>query len=406
MVPSGEPSLQMHPPDVLELYEAARAPGPSHASTLIVESQPSRCPVRVSGVLLGETPLELGDLYPGAYRVEVECETGRRGRVHSVEISKGQTSLFVSDRFDQAVRMIPVMHLEYDEPTDTPQLARDARQIARVLPASAVLLVSMSRDGAMDLRVVTSTQQESTLVRIPSTSSGPTPSAVRTAAAALLSAECMDFTGSTPLAIDCRTGAPLEYLESAVAPEKQRPPRAQFISGVTLASLGTASLLGSYGLLIARRSAGEDWVDDPGSLSAQGRWLRLGTGVIVTSSAGAALLVVAMPMTLPRKPKTPWWAWLSGGLGLAAAAAAIASAVTADPKPAQACSVNELNPAACVSRERDTDRAIVLGTTAAPLLTVPLVYLLRRGEKKLDAELAPVIAAGRGQGVLGVRGVF
>jgi hypothetical protein len=132
----------------------------------------------------------------------------------------------------------------------------------------------------------------------------------------------------------------------------------------------------------------------------------MGTGVIATSAIGGGLLVAAMPLALPYKAKTPWWAWVSGGVGVAAAAVSIASAATASAKPPQACTVNGPDPTPCVDRGRDTDRAIILGATAAPLLTMPLVYLLRKSDKKLEASLSPTVVMSRRGGAIGVRGEF
>ncbi len=74
IVPSGEPSARMHPPEVLRLYEAAANPGPDRTGTLRVESDPPKCPVRLNGVRVGRTPIELPGLYPGEYRGQRECE--------------------------------------------------------------------------------------------------------------------------------------------------------------------------------------------------------------------------------------------------------------------------------------------------------------------------------------------
>ncbi|MGB5701699.1 MAG: hypothetical protein WBM48_02685, partial [Polyangiales bacterium] len=165
-------------------------------------------------------------------------------------------------------------------------------------------------------------------------------------------------------------------------------------------------LLTGYGLLAVRGAAGDNWIADSGSLDAHSKWLNLGTGLLVTGSAGAAMLVTAMPLALPYKAKTPWWAWLSGGLGLGLTAGAIAVAVTADPKPAESCSVNNLNPEPCVNRRRQTDLAIMLGVTAAPLLTMPLVYLFRKNEKRIKADLSPGIHVHRSGGTLTIRGLY
>ncbi len=395
------PTRRMHPPTIVDLYEAAA--NAARVGTLLVESEPSGCALRVGGVRVGDTPHELTGLYPGSYQVQVECEPGRPARVHAVEVRGEGTSLFVFDELDRSVRTSPLLHLQYDDPPEPLLLARDARELGRTLPASVVLAASFSTEEVLELRVVAGA--DPVFVRLAAPGGRPSTSDAASAAAALLAGECKDLTGSAAVAIDCQTGAPIA-IASDGGTRRPRPPRGQYIAGVTLASAGTASLLASYGLLIARRPAGDDWISSPNSLSAQDKWLGLGTGVIVTSSIGGGLLVAAMPLSLPYAAKTPWWAWMSGGLGVAAAAVSIASAVTASPKAPQSCRANGPDPTPCVNRARDTDRAIVLGATAAPLLTIPLVYLLRKGEKRLDASLSPTIAVTRSGGSFGVRGEF
>jgi hypothetical protein len=271
------------------------------------------------------------------------------------------------------------------------------------------VVASAASADVLELRVVTGTQAEPALVRVAMSTAGPSDDAAVKASAALLAGECWDFTHDEPLQLDCRTGEPLAVAGTGLSgekPERVGPPRGQFISGLTLASAGAASLLAGYGLLITRRAAGDDWLADPGSLDAHDKWLNLGTGLLITGTAGSAMLVTAMPLVLPYKSKTPWWAWLSGGVGVGLVAASIATAVTADPKPAQSCSVNNLNPEPCANRAKQTDLAIMLGVTAAPLLTMPLVYLFRKSEKQLAAELSPSISFHRSGGALGVRGAF
>jgi len=322
-------------------------------------------------------------------------------------VSRGRTNLFVIDRFDQAVRTTPVLHLRYESLPDERQRPRDAREFAAALPAAAVVLASVSASDTLELRLVRGTREDLALARLSNTESGPDPANVVEAAAALLAGECTDFTGAEPISLDCATGLAQGRAKPADRKDRDapvRPPRGQFVSGLALASVGTALLVTGYGLLIVRRGAGDDWVADPGSLDAHGKWLNLDTGLIVTGSAGSALLVTAMPLVLPYKRKTPWWAWLSGGFGVAAAASSIAVAVIADPKPPQSCNVNDLQPEPCVDRGRKTDLAIMLGATAAPLLTMPLVYLLRKDDKKLAADLSPSIYVNRSGGALGSRG--
>jgi len=399
-----EPTRQMHPPTVVDLYEAAAAINPERSSTLLVESEPTSCPVRVGGVRVGDTPHQLGGLYPGRYQVQVECDPERAARVHTVEVRRGATSMFVFDRFDQSVRTTPLLHLRYETAPEPRTLARDARQLARTLPASTVVVASTPGDGILELRTITGA--DPAVVRLATSGGEPASDDVAKATAALLAGDCQDFSGDATLALDCKTGEPVARAARGEAPRRPRPPSGQFIAGVTLASVGTASLLSSYGLVIARRSAGDDWIASPNSLSAQEKWWAMGTGVIATSAIGSGFLVAAMPLALPYRAKTPWWAWVSGGVGVAAAAVSIASAATASAKPPQACTVVGPDPTPCVDRGRDTDRAIILGATAAPLLTMPLVYLLRKSDKKLEASLSPTVVMSRRGGAIGVRGEF
>lgn len=401
---SVKPSPQMHPPQVLELFEAAQKVQPEEMSTLMVESEPSGCQLSVNGRTAGDTPIELGNLHPGRYLVQVACDADTEARVHHIDVLPGSRSVFISDHFDRSVRTSPVLHLRYAALPEPPQLARDAREVARALPASVVVIASVARPDVIELGVVSGLQVERAMVRVPSSELGPEERTLGPAIAALLAGDCADFTGDAPRSIDCQTGSP------TIAPPQEskriRPPRGQFVSGVTLASLGTASLLAGYSLLIVRGSVGDDWLDNPSNLGTQDKWLSLGTGLTVTASVGGGLLVVAMPLILPYERKTPWWAWLNGGLGLVAAAGSIASAVTASPKPPQSCSLGGPDPSPCVDRARDTDRAILLGATAAPLLTMPLVYLFRRSDKRLGVEIRPSIRTGRRGASVGLEGSF
>jgi len=68
--------------------------------------------------------------------------------------------------------------------------------------------------------------------------------------------------------------------------------------------------------------------------------------------------------------------------------------------------INEGDAQACVDRGRSISRAVMLGSTAAPLLTMPLVYLLRKDDKKGVTDLTPSLAAGRNGGYISIGGTF
>jgi len=401
--PGMEPSTFMHPPNVMDLYERAKDSVRSGRSALLVESEPPGCALYLNGEPAGETPTQLTGLFPGRYRVQVECDPDRPGAVHIVEILPGTQALFVFDAFDSAVELDPVVHLQYESPPPQEELIRHTRELARVLPASSVVLASKLSSGAIELRLVEGAQMEPAWVRIPSSGGGADSRNHEQAIATLLSRRCGDFSNREPLMVSCETG---EIVEEDVAELPRRPPRGQFVAGLTLAGVGAGSLLSGYGLLIARKSAGDDWLSDPQSRAEQQKWMRLGTTIIATGSTGSALLVSAMPLVLPYKRRTPWWGWLTGGLGLASGGAAVALAVTAEPKRAESCRLSGPDPEPCVDRARRTDLALLLGVTAAPLMTIPLVYLFRGSDKRHDAKVVPVITASWSGAGFGLRGVF
>lgn len=415
LVPHGEPSEHMHPPSVVSLYKEASQPGPEQTGTLVVKSDPSDCEVRINGLGFGQTPFEMNGLYPGEYQVQVECDPDRRGRIHSVNVGLGRAEAFVDVEFDRVVQTEPLLRLAYAGTSD--RQVRDAQEIAKVLRASAVVLASVPSTDMMELEVVSGTERRAGRVRIPTSQSGPTPQVASAAAGALANGECTDFTGPKPVAIECKVARSeaaktSKQKDRPAAGPANRPPRGQWISGLTLVSAGGASLVVGYGLLIARRGAGDTLVSEfsPNDQTNQVKWANLGNAIIPMGAAGGALTVAALPLVLPYRSKTPWWAWLSGGLGVGAAVGAIVSGVTADSAPAGSSKCQLLtsadNAQTCVDRGRSISRAIMLGTTAAPLLTMPLVYLLRKDEKKHVSGLTPNLVAGRNGGYLSLGGAF
>jgi hypothetical protein len=312
----------------------------------------------------------------------------------------------VIDSFDRVVRSAPLLYLQFDEAPDPEELARHAREVARSLPASAVIVATLVGPDVLQLEVELATQAESSFVRLPLSETGPNQDLMNRAVEVILAGGCSDLTEETPLEINCETGQAIVPTPVEAVDSKRVAPRSLFISGLSLASVGAASLGAGWGLGIARRFAGNDWIDDPNSLSLQAKWLDLGTSLIITGAAGGGLLVAAMPMVLPLHAKTPWWAWVNGGLGVVAAVGSIVSAATAASKPSESCEVNVEDPTACVNWKRDTDRAILLGATAAPLLTMPLVYLLRRSDRKPKVALHPRVVVSRQGGALGLTGSF
>ena len=113
LVPSIDPTFGLHTPDVrgvLQRVDEARRK--EAAVRLKVESPTSGCLVRLNGLHLGETPFSMGELVPGEYRVQVECEENRPGRVHRVNLERDET-VYIDPTLDTALGLEPEVHLAY-----------------------------------------------------------------------------------------------------------------------------------------------------------------------------------------------------------------------------------------------------------------------------------------------------
>ncbi|MGB5694407.1 MAG: hypothetical protein WBM46_02030, partial [Polyangiales bacterium] len=188
-----------------------------------------------------------------------------------------------------------------------------------------------------------------------------------------------------------------------------RRPRGQFIAGLTLVGVGLAGIATGYALLLPRSDAAVKWVNeiDTGGqdASAQQKWFDLRGAIIATGAVGSVALIAAMPLALPKRQKAPWWAWVSGGVGLGLAGFSIAWGVTAEAEPSTSCSAQVLDSVevrSCVNRGLHTSVALLTGLTSAPLITMPLVYLFRPSRARLE----PQVVVGRSGAHLALRGRF
>ena len=413
LVPRSEPSPYMHPPEVTDLLDQIDALQNKQTGALRLESTPSGCAARLNGVLLGETPVSIGKLFPGQYRVQVECDPAKRGRVHFVTVGAGRTERRVDSRFDDTVESRPSLQLRYANAAEAREHeASDARRIATEVSASSVVLLSMRAADSMHLERVDATSDESprpsAVARVSIGRSGPSKADLDAAARTLIAGECTDFTSSKPVALPCGRDEPNRTATPSDWPAGRRP-RGQFISGLTLVGLGIAGLATGYALYLPRHNTGVDWVAgvdaNQSDRRVQQKWFDLGTGIIVSASVGSAALVTAMPLALPEREKAPWWGWLAGAGGLGLAAFSVAYGVTADAEPDGGCSSQQLSSAdvrACFNRGEQVSIALLTGLTAAPLIAMPLVYLLRPSKAKLE----PRVEVGRSGAYLGLSGRF
>ncbi|MDQ3033611.1 MAG: hypothetical protein M3Y87_14425, partial [Myxococcota bacterium] len=94
--------------------------------------------------------------------------------------------------------------------------------------------------------------------------------------------------------------------------------------------------------------------------------------VALTGFAGAALATVALPMLLPEQDGVPWWSWIAGAAGLGVAGVGAYFLATDG-----ACYGTALLDARCAKQSPHGLLGGLVLAHAAPLLTVPITYLVR-----------------------------
>ena len=387
LVPRVEPSAFRHTPEVRDLLAEVDAQMASEApGTLEVQSKPSDCLVRINGVQFGRTPLSGIELPVGAYRMQVECEAAHRGRIHRVSIVSGKNVFAFDGSLERAVRTRPVLHLEYDAAAAWVERMDHASQVAVILGGANVMVVSgpSSRVMRIDLNA---DGYEPASAWLAVRYGVPGSEDMRRAVDALFEGRSVDFSGPHPIAraswradlasIAAVGAATAAATEPASEPKRGVPrPRNQRIAGWSLFGVGVASIGASIGLHVWRGELGDRFIEAPANLSAAQQWNDVRIGVWTTAAFGGAATSAAMPLLLPDYERTPWWGWTAGAVGLGLAGYAIYEGVTmtgcAEPYIADQAAVRS-----CVARGQEAGRLALALAGAAPLLTIPLVYLFR-----------------------------
>jgi hypothetical protein len=233
---------------------------------------------------------------------------------------------------------------------------------------------------------------------------------VRRVMDALLEGRSVDFTGPHPMAraswrAESAPEAEVGAATAAVVEAKSKSargvprPRNQRVAGWSLFGVGVASMGASVGLHIWRGELGDRLAESPGNLNAAQRWNDVRIGVWATAAFGGAATSAAMPLLLPEYERTPWWGWTLGAVGLGLTGYAIYEGVTMtgcpEPYIADLSAVRS-----CVARGQEAGRLSLALAGAAPLLSIPLVYLFR----PLRAE--PSVSVTGDGAMLKVRKVF
>ncbi len=420
LVPGAEPSPYRHTPEVREIMArvdraiATEAPG-----ELVVTSSPSACAVRLNGIPFGTTPFRMEDLAAGEYRLQVECDAVERGRIHRIRVGAGSASAHVDGGLDRAVRSRPGLGLAYDSAEQArAQAGVHALAILRALGAHDAWMVWADAPGQLRIDRVHAGQVASVWLEAPAQEDANALDRFRDAVRHLHASRSLDFRSSRAEPAPRSPALELPPVESAGAsPESPPSPRsdedvseasAHEAEAGSLAASRTrrrralfaitgvsgAAYLAAVGLHVARGRRGEDFALFF-SLSRQSAWVNLRLPTTLVAGAASLLSMSTLPVLLPDRRGVPLGAWIAGGLGVGLAAASLGTVLR---RPACAGLGVERRP--CIEREQMGDRAVLLGSAAAPLLVAPLVYALRK------TPLTPDLSVSRQGAWLSVAGAF
>ncbi|MCA9616303.1 MAG: PEGA domain-containing protein, partial [Myxococcales bacterium] len=352
--------------ELLERVDAAIAREP--LGRLVVESEPSGCAVRLAGVASGQTPFTLVDLAQGTYGVQVECSPEDRGRVHRVEVRTGETRVHIDTRFESVLRSRPIVHAHGDDALDA------LKKLSRRMDVSIVALEPTARGGWTARLIERNDVGERVELG--------------------LRGEAHEFV------VSLRDGdGGSRPARSSRSDDVERSP-VWLATGLVLVAAGVGAYGGGIATHRLRAKAGDTYAElqatDPEFVQRQQDWLAYQVPTHVLAYVGGAFVAAGFAFALPEREGTPWWAWLSGGVGLLTAGLGAALVVTL-PDCEQVAETQR----ACVNRGQGGQRSSFLVSTALPLLTVPFTYLFGRD--------APVRVEGSGSAThatLSLRGTF
>ena len=336
------PGLEKVAPEVVELYRRKRAQLlAGGAATLDLrlsdESSQDQCVAVINGRQVETLPYRADGLLPGIeHRVQVLCQ--RPSRVHRVRLQPGGNSLVVDFQLDTALVSQPTLGLSYERGAE---LRGDhARTLARFMRAQEAVLVAKTQEG----------------LRLSRPTPGPSNPAVDVA-----------FDASE----DELRAAALQLYAPTTA--KLRPPRSVKDGSDRTALLWGGAAMGAAAAL----SIGLSWraydlqmqfrSEVPSAEIYLRDYDKEGEAALLMSISGNFLLAAAMPLVLPDYEEAPWLPWALGIVGTVAGATGAALTASGERCTAVQCNPDTLDPSL----------GLLVMLHGAPLLAVPLTYLVR-----------------------------
>lgn len=384
--PSALPSQNLHPPEVRAILEEIdhEITG-QNAGTLDVDADSPRCLVRVNGAPVGRTPARSLRLPRGEYSVQVECGEEHVGAIHRVTLGPEPVNLRVDAGLQQAAHSAPCLGLRYpDAATAEGRILHHARGLARVASAEQLLLIRPSDNAGEHALLLLEVGTGHTIWEGSVRQDTDDATLADTLVAIVHPSQTQD-------------AAPPAETESPLSPPTDEAPQGTYPPIAQSARLAGYSLLGASGVAFAVAGAylahlgtniEQFEVAEPNDIDFQERRDAMdATRLMATlfSAGGGALGSVGTALLLRGAHSTPLWAWLTGAAGLGALGGGLALMFTA-PSCDGGAAPNPSQRADCGSRARTFNLGVGLASLGAPLLTIPLTYLLKSPTNGTEAQ--------------------
>ncbi|HET8937336.1 MAG TPA: hypothetical protein VFN67_28030 [Polyangiales bacterium] len=431
--PGFRPEGRAYPPELRDVFEQAKLQlSQEAATTLLVQSKHSTgCGVRLNGIEVGKSPMSFSDVRAGVMRVQLECQSGVAGRIHSLELKPGENRLEIDPGFDSVIHSQGGLWLQYEtNAIRTARIDKDLGQIAKAI--GAVKVIGLVVDGTSYPKVHVHAPSPPRDVASLSYSIGEGYNSQALAAALKALQPNVRRPQQQPQQI-VDNSAPIELTAPPPPPatpvvQPTRPPEPEsdqnVVAGALLAGAGIAGLATGWILYTLRYNQQFDLATAQ-QLQADGGMQAAPFSEIQPAAPLAAIGVGALVLSIsdyfwpPDDEGVPGWAWVMGGLGVAVVGGGIAIAVlssecvgtgsTAPPPPPDQITSDSTAPTVC--GQYWTDPAGIFGPMIAlhgmPLISLPIAYAIRAALHTDAKQTTFNLGVPAGGGIsMQVRGVF
>jgi hypothetical protein len=384
--PGFRPEGRAYPPELREVFEQAKHQMQQDAPTmLLVQSrQTSGCGVRLNGIEAGKSPMSFSDVRAGILRVQLECQSGVAGRIHSVELKPGENRLEIDAAFESVLRSQGGLWLQYD--SDGARAARadgDLKQIQRALSAGHVVALFVDGTTNPRVRVRTVADQPREIATLPhSAGDGYSLEAVAAAVKQLR----VQGKQRKPALSDEQAPIALHHppepipAEPAEPAPPEVPSQQNVLVGVLLAAAGAGGIATSWVLYGMRYNYRRASAEEPGltlqpvsdDVSVAAYQTPPHWGVLASAGAGALLLGLSDYFWLPDDQGIPTLAWVAGAMGAAVAVTGVVISAAM-----RSCPEQPTADFACYQFYGDRAFGPLIALHSLPLLGVPISYAIR-----------------------------